>query len=608
MATITNWNPFGVALDITATAGTVKRISATKYTVALTVSWETYYNGASTNFGMRAVSGGVTKEISVYNGTKRSNGSATFTGTYSISGTGAATKQITVAFHNYNTDQNKTATKNITLNVAVPALPSWTISYNANGGSGAPSAQTKFQDITLTLSGTKPTRANYTFKGWATSAGGTVVYAPGASYTANAAATLYAVWELSYIKPKIYNFSVSRCNSDGTANESGECFRLKCEWETTYSDPGFTITVTGTDGEGAGQTAKLTGASGTINSVYSFIELKADTSYRVELKIYDLYDEYAIYTTLNGLTFPFDAVMTEEGVGASVGKPAEVAGLFDVALDAKFNKPVYGNVLGLNRLPAIPEGAELNDYIDTGAWAIYSNAVAATITCGGVKLGTNGSVPPARAGRFEVNSATGEGIRAAEWSYLRQRFIPYNDSNPIWERDVARGEDNVWSYYEWWRSNLSPAVSKKIYEKAAITIGFNANSTMSVASSYTKIPFDTKIISLNDRLTLSDNSVRINADIDHIKVSANILVKCGAAGTRHFRIQKISGSTTTSYAWVVVNATAGSNTDYNFTPIIIPVKEGDLIRAVYYTADTTDYIVSGNASNGRQSYLTVEEL
>ena len=72
--------------------------------------------------------------------------------------------------------------------------PIYTISYNANGGSGAPAAQTKTHDVALTLSATVPVREGYTFKGWATSASGAVQYQPGAKYTANAAVTLYAVW------------------------------------------------------------------------------------------------------------------------------------------------------------------------------------------------------------------------------------------------------------------------------------------------------------------------------------------------------------------------------------------------------------------------------
>ena len=48
--------------------------------------------------------------------------------------------------------------------VTLPAH-TYTISYNANGGSGAPSAQTKTHGKNLTLSSTKPTSPGHTFKG-----------------------------------------------------------------------------------------------------------------------------------------------------------------------------------------------------------------------------------------------------------------------------------------------------------------------------------------------------------------------------------------------------------------------------------------------------------
>lgn len=84
-----------------------------------------------------------------------------------------------------------------TTTVTVPAVarPTYTVSYNANGGSGAPSNQTKQHDITLTLSSTKPTRAGYEFAGWGTSATDTgVKYTAGGQYTGNASITLYAIW------------------------------------------------------------------------------------------------------------------------------------------------------------------------------------------------------------------------------------------------------------------------------------------------------------------------------------------------------------------------------------------------------------------------------
>ncbi|MBQ8005514.1 MAG: InlB B-repeat-containing protein, partial [Clostridia bacterium] len=71
----------------------------------------------------------------------------------------------------------------------------YTITYNANGGTGAPSSQTKSHDIAITLNSATPIREGYTFQGWATSANGNVVYTPGDNYTANSSITLYAVWD-----------------------------------------------------------------------------------------------------------------------------------------------------------------------------------------------------------------------------------------------------------------------------------------------------------------------------------------------------------------------------------------------------------------------------
>ena len=74
-----------------------------------------------------------------------------------------------------------------------------TVNYDANGGTGAgPSNQTKEYGTDLTLSGSPGgfVREGYSFAGWNTSADGAgTSYSPGATYSTNAAATLYAVWE-----------------------------------------------------------------------------------------------------------------------------------------------------------------------------------------------------------------------------------------------------------------------------------------------------------------------------------------------------------------------------------------------------------------------------
>lgn len=73
------------------------------------------------------------------------------------------------------------------------------ITYNANGGSGAPSATTYRYATsgTTNLSSTKPTRTGYTFLGWSQSSTATSAsYSAGQAWslTNNANYTLYAVW------------------------------------------------------------------------------------------------------------------------------------------------------------------------------------------------------------------------------------------------------------------------------------------------------------------------------------------------------------------------------------------------------------------------------
>ena len=77
----------------------------------------------------------------------------------------------------------------------VSAYEAFDVTYDANGGSGAPSAQEKRKDTDLTLRTAVPTRTGYTFAGWNTAQDGSGdSYAPGATYTANADVTLYAQW------------------------------------------------------------------------------------------------------------------------------------------------------------------------------------------------------------------------------------------------------------------------------------------------------------------------------------------------------------------------------------------------------------------------------
>ena len=76
----------------------------------------------------------------------------------------------------------------------------YTITYDANGGTGAPAPQTKTYGVDLTLSSEVPTREGYVFLGWAELGDAdTADYQPGDIYTKDENAVLYAVWEIGIL-------------------------------------------------------------------------------------------------------------------------------------------------------------------------------------------------------------------------------------------------------------------------------------------------------------------------------------------------------------------------------------------------------------------------
>lgn len=76
-----------------------------------------------------------------------------------------------------------------------------TITFNANGGSGAPSSQQKIIGEQTYIPYTKPTRSGYTFLGWSTSSWATSAdYQPGSTYTPYGDMTFYAVWKQNVVR------------------------------------------------------------------------------------------------------------------------------------------------------------------------------------------------------------------------------------------------------------------------------------------------------------------------------------------------------------------------------------------------------------------------
>jgi uncharacterized repeat protein (TIGR02543 family) len=241
--------------------------------------------------------------------------------------------------------------------IAIPALAHHYVTFDANGGTGAPGRVDKWYGESLTIPSQKPTRTNYEFLGWSTTSTGTAAYQSGQTYggTPDADYTLYAVWKLLYIPPKFTDGLAIRTNSmtSTTADHSGGyCYAsftykvdttvypsnvaksIVCRYYQDGSSTGVTLTPTG----------DLNKASGTIN-----VHFKASINsvYYVECTLTDTKSGTATISrsTTTGV-LPMEVANQGKSVGILSAAPKS-AGLklggsgnpdFLIAADTKNNK------------------------------------------------------------------------------------------------------------------------------------------------------------------------------------------------------------------------------------------------------------------------------
>ena len=194
---------------------------------------------------------------------------------YTFSGWGTYSSDTSANYQpgsNYSSNSSSTLYAIWTANVPEPET--YTVSYNANGGSGAPSAQVKTENVTLTLSSTKPTRSGYTFKGWSTSKTATSpTYYAGGSYTANASATLYAVWEQN--APTTYTVSYNANGGSGAPSSQTKTHNVTLTLSSTkptrsgYTFLGWSTSSTATSPTYYASGSYTANASVTLYAVWS---------------------------------------------------------------------------------------------------------------------------------------------------------------------------------------------------------------------------------------------------------------------------------------------------------------------------------------------------
>ena len=328
-----------------------------------TLSWKLQYianyaaNASSRDYVVKI--NGETVKDSSYNIDGVTGTKDIASGTYTVTkGTSAKTISFSVSFEFKLTWSGVYGgTKSASGSISVAKKPSYSIKYNANGGTGAPSTQTKWYGSSLTLSSVVPTRAGYTFLGWATSSTATSAsYQPGASYTSNSGTTLYAVWQVAYNKPRITNYAGERCNSSGTLVDNGTYAKISFSWACDKTVSSISIVWKNEAGSTVGtQNVSASGTSGNVSTLIGSGALNTEAVYVIEVTVTDSGGSYKIARTLAGEKFPLDVLYGGKGLAA--GKAATLEGYFDIGYLTRFrDTAILSNGIFLKSLNA--SGAE----------------------------------------------------------------------------------------------------------------------------------------------------------------------------------------------------------------------------------------------------------
>lgn len=221
----------------------------------------------------------------------------------------ATTTQSTWTYQDYCTNTGYTGTSTTLVLYAQweANVTNYTITYNANGGSDAPSSETTTGSYTIST--TQPTRTKYSFLGWSTNSSATSPsYYPGDSLTVSSSMTLYAVWQ-SAIKIELGRTNTATINFVGqqiwfyfTPSEGGS---YTIESSNSQGDP--YVVLYNTNGD---QLAQNDDSSDNGNNFKLIYTLNAGTKYYIKVYHHSNYTDTANITfniTANSYTITYNA-------------------------------------------------------------------------------------------------------------------------------------------------------------------------------------------------------------------------------------------------------------------------------------------------------------
>lgn len=286
--------------------------------------------------------------------------------------------------------------------LTIPALAHHYVTFDANGGTGAPGRVDKWYGENLTIPSQKPTRTNYEFLGWSKTSTGTAEYQSGQTYngTPDSDYTLYAVWKLLYVPPKftdglaIRTSSITSTTSDYSGGYCYASFTYKVD-TTVYSDNVAKSIVCkyyqdgSTTGVVVTPTGDLDNASGTVNVHFA---ASINSVYYIECTLTDTKDGTAtIARSITTGVLPMEVANQGKSVGILSAAPSS-AGLnmggsgnpdFLIAADTTNNQlesmaQIHGSTstTGQGELTLSTQGLNSSGMVDSGSISMIAKNIS----------------------------------------------------------------------------------------------------------------------------------------------------------------------------------------------------------------------------------------
>ncbi len=182
-----------------------------------------------------------------------------------------------VVYNNAESVKNLTATDGATIALyAIWTVHTYTVQYDANGGSGSMSSVSHTYDAEKALAGNAFTRTGYTFDGWAASATGSAVYSDAErvknlSSENGATVTLYAIWTVHTYTVRYYsNGGVGPTADSSHTYDAAKALTRNGFTRTGYTFSGWATSATGSVAHSDGESVtNLTATDGATFKLYA---------------------------------------------------------------------------------------------------------------------------------------------------------------------------------------------------------------------------------------------------------------------------------------------------------------------------------------------------